>query len=70
MTHELARELASISGDLNRRLGLLVDRAGLELLGLHGVTPGRYRADPPSLEVPEFLVLARRPGGEIPGRDR
>jgi GTP-binding protein HflX len=28
LTHELARELASISGDLNRRLGLLVDRAG------------------------------------------
>jgi len=45
-----------------RELRLLVDRAGLELRALYGVTPGRYRADPPSLDVPELLVLARRPG--------
>ena len=44
-----------------RELRLLIAGAGLELVAIHGVTPGRYRPDPPSLDVPEFLVLARRP---------
>lgn len=48
-----------------RELRLLVDRAGLTLDHLFGVTPGRYRPDPPSLDVPEFLVLASTPAGGI-----
>jgi hypothetical protein len=28
---------------------------------VYGVTPGGYTADPPSLEVPEHLLLAHRP---------
>ncbi|MDH4170836.1 MAG: methyltransferase domain-containing protein [Acidimicrobiia bacterium] len=52
-----------------RELRLLVDRAGLEVDDVYGVTPGRYRADPPSLDVPEFLVVAHRPMLP-PGRGR
>jgi SAM-dependent methyltransferase len=42
-------------------LALMADRAGLELVGVHGVTPGRYRAALPTLDDPELLLLARRP---------
>ena len=30
------------------------------MVAVHGVTPGRYRANPPSIDQPEFLLLARR----------
>jgi SAM-dependent methyltransferase len=45
-----------------RELRLLAERAGLEVRDLWSVTPGAYRADPPSLDTPEFLLVARRPG--------
>ncbi|HEV3449881.1 MAG TPA: class I SAM-dependent methyltransferase [Acidimicrobiia bacterium] len=43
-----------------RELELLAERCGVEVLAVHGVTPGRYRAAPPDLEQPELLLLARR----------
>ena len=33
---------------------------GLTPIGLYGVTPGRYRQDPPRTDCPEFLLVARR----------
>jgi cyclopropane fatty-acyl-phospholipid synthase-like methyltransferase len=44
-----------------RELELLADRAGLDVVGVHGVTPGRYGTAPPKLDDPELLLLARRP---------
>jgi SAM-dependent methyltransferase len=44
-----------------RELRLLCARAGLEVEHLWSTTPGRYAADPPDLDHPEFLVVARRP---------
>jgi SAM-dependent methyltransferase len=41
-------------------LALMADRAGLEVVGVHGVTPGRYRAAPATLDDTELLLLARR----------
>jgi len=35
-------------------------RAGLEVVGVHGVAPGRYGTAPPTLDDPELLLLARR----------
>jgi SAM-dependent methyltransferase len=43
-----------------RELELLAGRAGLEVAGVHGVTPGRYGTAPPTLDDPELLLLARR----------
>ena len=45
-----ARELASMAG-----------RSGLDVVGVHGVKPGRYRVASPTLDDPELLLLARRP---------
>ena len=44
-----------------RELEMLAERAGLEVDGVHGVTPGRYGTAPPTLDHPELLLLARRP---------
>ena len=44
-----------------RELRLLARAVGLAVDDVHGVTPGRYRHDDPSLDHPEFLLLARRP---------
>ena len=44
-----------------RELRLLAAAAGLEVEHLWSVTPGAYRADPPDLDHPEFLLIARRP---------
>jgi SAM-dependent methyltransferase len=46
-----------------RELRLLADRAGLRVRDLWSVTPGAYAAAPPSIETPEFLLVAERPGG-------
>ena len=43
-----------------RELRLLAERAGLTDVGVYGVAPGRYARARPSIEVPEFLVLATR----------
>lgn len=44
-----------------RELRLLAAAAGLEVLGLWSVTPGRYQRGEPSTDQPEFLLIARRP---------
>ncbi len=44
-----------------RELRLLARIVGLEPLAVHGVTPGDYGPWPPSVDRPEFLLVARRP---------
>ena len=44
-----------------RELRLLAASAGLDVLGLWSVTPGRYDRRPPDLEHPELLLVAERP---------
>jgi SAM-dependent methyltransferase len=51
-----------------RELRLLAGAAGLRVDDIWSVTPGRYRRDPPDIEQPEYLVVARRPGGTIRAR--
>ena len=46
-----------------RELRLLAVRAGLRVRDLWSVTPGAYAVAPPSIETPEFLVVAERPAG-------
>jgi SAM-dependent methyltransferase len=43
-----------------RELELLAHDARLEVLGIHGVSPGAYGRDAPALDRPELLLLARR----------
>jgi SAM-dependent methyltransferase len=43
-----------------RELRLLCADAGLEVLDVWSVEPGRYAPNPPSIDTPEFLVVARR----------
>ncbi len=43
-----------------RELEVLARWAGLTVDAVYGVTPGRYRAQPPTLADPELLLLARR----------
>lgn len=45
-----------------RELRLLARTAHLEDVAVYGVAPGRYAEDRPSTTVPEFLLVARRPG--------
>jgi SAM-dependent methyltransferase len=51
-----------------RELRLLCQRAGLEVTELWSVTPGAYRRDPPDLDHPEWLVVARKAGGKLSSR--
>lgn len=44
-----------------RELRLLARAVGLTPIALHGVTPGRYSAAPPTTDCPEFLLVANRP---------
>jgi SAM-dependent methyltransferase len=44
-----------------RELRLLAVAAGLEVRHLWSVSPGAYAADPPSLDSPEYLLVAARP---------
>jgi SAM-dependent methyltransferase len=44
-----------------RELRLLAAATGLEVRHLWSVTPGAYAADPPSLDSPEYLLVAARP---------
>ena len=44
-----------------RELRLLATQAGLEVEGVFGVTPGHYATAAPSIDVPEHLLVARRP---------
>jgi SAM-dependent methyltransferase len=43
-----------------RELELLATGSGLVVDAVHGVSPGRYRAEPPTLDAHELLLLARR----------
>jgi len=43
-----------------RELELLARGAGLGAVEVHGVTPGAYRRQPPTLDHHELLLLARR----------
>jgi SAM-dependent methyltransferase len=43
-----------------RELELLATVAGLVVDAVHGVAPGRYRAEPPAIADPELLLLARK----------
>ena len=42
-----------------RELRLLARATGLEVEAVHGVTPGAYGPNPPSIDCPEFLLLGR-----------
>ncbi|HEX4904809.1 MAG TPA: methyltransferase domain-containing protein [Acidimicrobiales bacterium] len=44
-----------------RELRLLATAAGLTVRDLWSVTPGAYRADPPTIDTAEFLLVAVRP---------
>lgn len=44
-----------------RELRLLSDVAGLELDAVWSVAPGKYRREPPTIDTPEFLMVAARP---------
>jgi SAM-dependent methyltransferase len=44
-----------------RELELLAGSAGLAEVAVHGVTPGAYRAQAPTLDHHELLLIARRP---------
>jgi SAM-dependent methyltransferase len=44
-----------------REMRLMSCAAGLDVDAIHGVRPGAYAAGPPTLDHPEFLLLARRP---------
>jgi SAM-dependent methyltransferase len=44
-----------------RELRLIARQAGLIVDGVYGVHPGKYARTPPSVDVPEHLLLARRP---------
>ena len=43
-----------------RELRLLARLVGLEPLAVYGVTPGRYGAAAPTVDCPEFLLIAQR----------
>jgi SAM-dependent methyltransferase len=45
-----------------RELRLMCRAAGLDVDHLWAVAPGAYRQDPPDIDHPEFLVVARRAG--------
>ncbi len=44
-----------------RELRLLAAAAGLEVEAVWSVTPGAYASEPPTIDQPELLLLARRP---------
>jgi SAM-dependent methyltransferase len=52
-----------------RELRLLCARAGLAVDSISSVEPGAYGTAPPTVETPEFLVIAHRPE-EAPGVSR
>ena len=44
-----------------RELRLLVERSGMRMEHLWSVTPGAYAQNAPSIDQPEFLVVATKP---------
>ena len=55
------REPCERARRLEARLGGRCALAGLEALTVSSVEPGSYGLAEPSVETPEFLVVARRP---------
>ena len=51
-----------------RELRLLMAVAGAEVDTIWSVEPGRYGRRPPDVDLAEFLVIARTPGGTLSGR--
>jgi len=47
-----------------RELRLICSAHDLIVDAIHSVEPGAYRADPPTVDTAEFLVLATRPDGD------
>jgi len=45
-----------------RELELFAALTGVDVRGVYGVTPGRYRAATPDLDAPELLLVGRRSG--------
>jgi SAM-dependent methyltransferase len=50
-----------------RELRLLCERAGLRVDAIWSVEPGRYARTPPTIDLPEFLVVARAVRGPVTG---
>ncbi len=48
-----------------RELRLLAVRAGLRVSDIWSVTPGAYRRNPPSIDSPEFLLVAEKPASRL-----
>ena len=44
----------------SRELELLADAAGVDVIGVYGVAPGKYATVPPALDHPELLLVGRR----------
>jgi SAM-dependent methyltransferase len=44
-----------------RELRLMAERHGLEVVGVHASTPGRWGSGPPAIDAPGVLLVARRP---------
>ena len=51
-----------------RELRLLMAAAGAEVDALWSVEPGRYGRRSPDVDLAEFLVIGRKPGGTLSGR--
>ena len=49
-----------------RELELLLERHGFRVRSISGVEPGRYGWEPPSVEHPEYLVIAELTPGSSP----
>ena len=47
-----------------RELRLLADRTGLAVDAIWSVTPGAYARSRPTVDSPEFLLVATRPDGD------
>ena len=44
-----------------RELRMACSIVGLEVVQIHGVEPGKYGPNDPSVDLPEYLLIARRP---------
>ena len=51
----------TLKGLAGEAVQLALADAGLEVLSISSVSPGAYGDDPPSVESPEFLVVACKP---------
>ena len=48
-----------------RELRLAAEAAGLAVEGVWSVEPGRWARRPPEIDLPEWLMVAREPGGSL-----